>query len=235
MIYIVHGNDYAKSRKAIVNQKSKVDADHIVEEEIENITPRQLYEMLVSFDLFGKPPFIILKVPATKVANFEDYLKILFKTPEQSVLIILCATTLGRTNDFIKYAQELKAKVAHNEKLNESNVFDFVDNLYYKNKKAAYAELQKLEKEETDEFYVFSMVLYGLRNIAQAKFRTEEFQKKSGFMKDKAIRQAENFTVSEIYELFDFFYDTEKKLKTGKIDKSLVIPFSIEKVLANHS
>lgn len=231
MIYIVHGNDYAKSRKLVINQSSKVSAEHITERDIEDIAPKELYEALVSFDLFGQPPFVVLKVPATKVAGYEEYEKAILKTPEQAVLIILCATKLGKANDFIKSAKKFKAKIAFNEKVVESNVFNFVDNLFYKNPTPTYRELQKLQDEDADPFYIFSMMLYGLRTIAHAKHESEEFNKKSGFVKDKALRQAENFTEKEINELFNFFYDTEKKLKTGKISTDLVIPYAIQNVL----
>ncbi len=230
MIYIVHGTDYSKSRKLIINQKNNSASEHIIEKNIEDIEPRELYENLVSFDLFGNPPFVVLKVPGTKIAGFDAYAEVIKKTPDTATLIILASGTLGNSNDFIKTAAKFKAKVISNTKETKSNVFDFVDSVFYKNRFKAYEEYKTLIDEDNDPFYIFSMILYGLRNVTHAKFNTNEFQVKKGYGRDKSERQANNFTKFEILNIFKECYKTDKDLKTGKIDKDLAIPYLVEKI-----
>jgi len=143
----------------------------------------------------------------------------------------LCNRELGRTNAFYKNASALKAKVALNSKPQISNIFTFVDSVFYKNKRAAYEELEKLAEEGADTFYILSMLLYGLRNIAHAKFSTVEFAKKSNFVREKALSQAEKYTHKDVRELFDFMYQMDKKLKTGLISQELALVYTLEKIL----
>ncbi len=231
MIYIVHGDDYAKSRRLIVNQQKKVSIGLRVERDALEFSPRELYETACTFDIFGNPPFIVLNIPHTKMENADDFIKVMKKIPQETMLIVLCNRELGRTNAFYKNASALKAKVALNSKPQISNIFTFVDSVFYKNKRAAYEELEKLAEEGADTFYILSMLLYGLRNIAHAKFSTVEFAKKSNFVREKALSQAEKYTHKDVRELFDFMYQMDKKLKTGLISQELALVYTLEKIL----
>lgn len=57
MIYIVHGDDYPKSRKLIINQQKKLAMGLKTERDVSDITPKELYEIACSFDIFGNAPF----------------------------------------------------------------------------------------------------------------------------------------------------------------------------------
>ncbi len=231
MIYIVHGDDYPKSRKLIINQQKKLAMGLKTERDISDITPKELYEIACSFDIFGNAPFVVLNIPATKVADSETYVDVMKKIPTETVLIVLCDRELGRTNTFYKSAEELHARVVLNTETQDSNVFKFVDSLFMKNKLAAYDELEKLTQEDTNTFYILSMILYGLRNITHAKYTTVEFAKKSNFVRNKALVQADNFSTQDINELYMFMYDTDKKLKTGLIDSEVALVYTIEQIL----
>ena len=231
MIYIVHGDDYPKSRKLIINQQKKLAMGLKTERDISDITPKELYEITCSFDIFGNAPFIVLNIPNTKVAEVEKFLGVMKKIPKETVLIILCSRELGRTNAFYKNAKDLQARVVLNTETQDSNVFKFVDALFMKNKTVAYDELEKLSQEDTNTFYILSMILYGLRNITHAKYNTVEFAKKSNFVRNKAIVQAENFSPQDINELYTFIYRTDKKLKTGLINQEIALVYTVEKIL----
>jgi len=176
MIYLVHGDDYAKSRRLVLNQQKKLSMGLKVERDAADFSPRELYETACSFDIFGNPPFIVFNIPNTKIAESEEYIKIAKKIPDKTVLIILCQKELGRTNAFYKNASKLKAKVVLNNKAQTSNIFKFVDSVFFQNKNSSYEELEKLTDEGNDPFYILSMLLYGLRNITHAKFSTVEFK-----------------------------------------------------------
>jgi DNA polymerase III delta subunit len=231
MIYIVHGDDYAKSRRLVLNQQKKLALGLRVEKETEDFSPRELYETACSFDIFGNPPFIVLNIPHTKLAEADDYIKVMQKIPKESVLIILCERELGRTNAFYKNAAKLKAKVVLNNQPQTSNIFKFVDSVFFKNKNTAYEELEKLTEEGADTFYLLSMLLYGLRNVAHAKFSTVEFAKKSNFVREKSLAQAEHYTQQDIRDMFNLMYQTDKKLKTGLINQEVALVYTMEKIL----
>jgi DNA polymerase III delta subunit len=230
MIYLVHGDDYAKSRRLILNQQKKLAMGLKDERDISEFSPRELYETSCSFDIFGNPPFVVFTIPNTKVPDSDEYIKIIKKIPQETVLIILCDRELGRANAFLKSAQKLKAKVVLNNKEQISNIFKFVDSVFSKNKAGAYEELEKLTEEGADPFYILSMLLYGLRNITHAKFATVQFAKKSSFVRDKSVTQANNFSQNDIRNLYEFMYNTDKKLKTGLINQELALVYTLEKI-----
>jgi DNA polymerase III delta subunit len=230
MIYIVHGDDYPKSRRLIINQQKKLAMGLKTEMDISDTTPKELFETACSFDIFGNAPFVVLNIPSTKVANAQNYIEVMKKIPEKTVLIILCDRELGRTNAFYKSGPELKAKVVLNAEAQDSNVFKFVDQVFMKNKRGAYKELEKLHQEDTNDFYILSMLNYGLRNITHAKYHTDDFSKKSSFIKNKAVAQADNFSVEEIRNLYTFMYEVDKKLKTGLMDHEVALVRTIEKI-----
>ncbi len=232
MIYIVHGDDYPKSRRLIINQQKKISSNIKIERDLSNLTPKELYEAACSFDLFGNPPLLVVTLPPGKVAEIKDYLKILKKIPKKTTVILLSEKKLGKTNRFIRSAPELKAKVIFNQKPSISNVFKFLDNLYIQNRKGTYKELESLIEENAEAFFILSMILYGLRNLVHAKFLTGEFLAKSDFVKSKILKQAENFTREEVIGLFDFIYNTDKKIKTGQIQPDIALTHTIEKILS---
>jgi DNA polymerase III delta subunit len=231
MIYIVHGNDYSKSRKLIINQQKKLTSNIKIEKDLSEITPKGLFEAASSFDLFGNPPLVVVIIPTGRVTDFERYLKILKKVPRETTIILLAQDKLAKSNLFLKNAPDLKAKVALNQKPPMSNIFKFLDHLFMQNRKGAYQELEKLNEEETEPFFILSMILYGIRNLTHAKFVTDDFLKKSGYVKGKVIRQAENFTKDELVGLFELAYQTDKNIKTGKVQKEIALTQTVERIL----
>lgn len=231
MIFIVHGEDYSKSRKLIVNQQKKLNVETKKEFDVTEIEPNELGDAVFSFDMFGEAPFVILNISKAANKNLDAYLNIAKKTPKDASLIILSNKKLTKSNIFIKNAVKIKAKEIVNNKDITGNIFKFVDYLFYKNRIAAYKELNKLTQEENDPFYTFSMILYGLRNVLHAKYETKEFSKKSPFVKEKAQRQAEKFSKEQITNLYNQLYETDKKLKTGQMSSDIVLTHTIEKII----
>lgn len=231
MIFVVHGQDYSKSRKIIVNQQNKLNVTHKVELLIEETSPAQLLESVSSFDIFGTPPFVIFNISKAANLNVDRYVEVAKKTPVKSTLIILSNKTLTKTNPFIKSLNANDTKIVENTLAESANIFTFVDNLFSKNRMGTYQELTKLLIDDNDPFYIFSMILYGLRNVTHAKFGSSEFEKKSPFVRTKALSQAKNFTHSQLQDLFVTLYTIDKDLKTGKISPDIVITYTLEKIL----
>ena len=138
---------------------------------------------------------------------------------------------LPKGNIFIKNIKNLKAKLNLNEIAPQSNIFNFVDAVFYKQREKAYQELSKLLKDDVSPFEIFSMLNYGLRTVASAKFESPSYQKMSDFVKRKAYSQSKLFSKEQIAELFEKLRKIDMESKLSEIDEDLLIPTTIETVL----
>jgi DNA polymerase III delta subunit len=231
MIYIVHGEDLVKSRALILNQQKKVGCESRLEFDISDITPNELLEKSCSNDLFGNPPFIVLDVTNAGRTNLDPYIKSIEKIPSSTTLIVLSGKTLSKSNLFIKKSQDLKARTNLNESAPKSNIFNFVDAVFYKQRKKAYTELAKLLKDDVSTYEILPMMYYGLRTVASAKLDSPSYKKLHPFVKNKSSSQAKLFTQEQIIGIFEKFRKIDMKSKLSEIDEELLIPMSIEIVL----
>lgn len=231
MIFIIHGENFSKSRDNVLKIQNKFDINNKVELDVLDITPNQLQEQALSFDIFSKAPFIVLNISKAGRKNLTDYVNVLKEIPKKANIVVLSNKSLSKTNAFIKAKKELNAKEVYNTQTLNTNVFKFINYVFDKNRTASYKELRNLLLEDTDPFYLFSMLIYGLRNLALAKFDSASFNKVSSFARSKAKIQAENFSTSQILSLYKHFYEIDKNVKTGKMSSEILVPYAIEKVI----
>jgi DNA polymerase III delta subunit len=231
MIYIVHGDDFTKSRNLILNQQKKLEIDSRNEMDISNLSPEDLFSHVHSSGLFGENQLLVLNISKAGRTNLEPFLEKLKKIPENIILIILSDKTLTNNNVFIKNASKLEAKVIFNEKTPLSNTFRFVDAVFYRQRDKAYRELSKLLGDQTEPFEIFSMLVWGLRNVAQAKFDNQKFFRGRDFIKNKVYAQSKLFSTESLKKLYKTLSDMDRDVKTGGIDPDLLIPLAVEKVL----
>ncbi|MBU0534655.1 hypothetical protein KKC62_00400 [Patescibacteria group bacterium] len=231
MIYIVHGDDISKSRILIQNQQKKLNIESRIEIDITNVTPEEIYEKSHSNDLFNNPPFMVLNITSAGKTNMDKYIEMLEKAPIATTIIILSGKSLPQTNIFIKNAERLKARINANEMVPQSNIFAFVDAVFYRQREKAYSELSKLLKDQVSSFEILSMFFYGLRTLSSAKFSSASFSKLHNFVKRKALSQANLFTENQIKEIFEELRIIDMKSKLSEISEELLIPMAIEKVL----
>ena len=231
MIYIVHGDDFTKSRNLVLNQQKNLDVETRTELEIGNLTPEEIYSLTHSSGLFGEGQFLVLNISKAGHTNLDPFIEKLTKIPDNIILIILSDKSLSGTNTFIKNASKLNAKIILNQKVPLSNTFKFIDAVFYKQRDTAYRELSKLTDDRVDSLEIFSMILWGLRNVAQAKFENKKFFSGRDFVKNKANTQSKLFTTESIKSLFSVFSNMDKELKTGGLDVGLLVPMAVEKVL----
>ncbi len=231
MIFLLHGDNLPRSRETIIQLQQKLSTQNKKEVSIGDISAHELKELCASFDIFSEPPFIVLDISDAGNKNVTDYVNVLKTIPTQTNLVLLADRELSKANAFLKASSELKSKVVFSKSAPTSNVFKFIDAVYTKNRKLAYSELRDLLVSYEDPFYLFSMLLYGLRNIAYAKFNSPALDKMAPFVKSKAIAQAHKFTHTQIHNLYTDFYNIDKNLKTGKLSQELVVAYTIEKIL----
>jgi DNA polymerase III delta subunit len=231
MIYIVHGDDISKSRILIQNQQKKLNIESRIEINLTDITPEEIYERSHSNDLFGNPPFIVLDITSAGRMNMDKYIEMLEKVPAATTIIILSGKSLPQTNAFIKNSSKLRAKINANEIIPQSNIFSFVDAVFYRQREKAYSELSKLLNDRVSPFEILTMFFYGLRTLASAKFNSPAFSRLHDFVKRKALSQANLFTENQIKNIFEELRIIDMKSKLSEIDEELLIPMAIEKVL----
>jgi len=229
MVYIVHGENLAKSRAQIANQQKKLKTKSRIDLDISLNSFDEIQNAVASTSLFGDPVFIVLDISSLGRKQPKNIIQLLEKVPERNVVVILSKKELSKTNFFIKNALSIKAKVISNEKNRLANIFKFTDALFYRKKTSVYKELQKLMLEKQNEIYIFTMILVGLRNVALAKFNNSE--KLSPFVRTKAKKQAEGFSENKIRELYKQLYKLDKRAKLGEIPLEILIPSAIEYVI----
>ena len=230
MIYIVHGENLSNSRTQILNLQKKLNTLAKTEILLGDITPEHLLEMLSAFDIFGEAPFVVVDISTTHFSKYEGFAKLLAKAPHQSTLVILANKELSKTNAFLKN-KTAETRIILSAPAVSTNVFKFVDLLFYKNREEAYKELTKLLIVGEDPFYLFSMIMYGLRNVAHAKFNSPSFAKVAPFLKGKAVSQAKHFSEEKLTTGFSQLYHLDKAVKTGVLSPELLLPVTIEKIL----
>jgi DNA polymerase III delta subunit len=207
MIYIVHGENFSYSRNIILNQQKKLRSSSRTEIAINDISPNQLKDVCNSFDMFGTPPFIVLDISKAGRMNLEPYIEAVTNLPVETTLIIMSSKDLPVGNFFIKNAAKIGAKVVKNERKISSNIFKFIDSVFNGRRETIYKELSKLMKDDVDQFYLFSMILYGAR------------------------KNHNKFGDNGLKTLFMELYKIDKNVKTGNISPELFIPYTIEKIL----
>jgi len=231
MVYIVHGENFVKSRAQVINQQKKLGNIVKTELDISQISPADFRSAVSSGDLFGGIPFVVLDITAAGRMNLDEYFEVIKKAQKKTHIVILSGKELSKTNKFLKEANALGAKVIKNDNDLDVNIFKFVDAVFYKNRKATYTELEKLMTAEENPIYILSMVIYGARNIALIKFKAPSASKMNPFAKSKAKKQAEKFTEEKIKEILECLYELDKKSKNGEVSQEIIIPLAIETVL----
>lgn len=231
MIYIVHGDDTVKSRALIVNQYKKLGSTTKVTLEIKNTTPNEFYEQSATSTLFGEAPLVVLDITDAGRQNVDNFIEAAKKIPSASNTIIFSSKALSKSNAFIANAQKLNAKIIENTFESDANIFRFTDTLLSKNRTAVYKELNKLLKADTDPFYIFSMILYGIRNVAKIVLKSPSADKLKPFQVTKLAGMSKNLDADKIKLLFKSLYSYEIRSKTGGISPEMLVTLSIEKVL----
>ena len=230
MIHIVHGENLSASRTSVLNLQKKLNVQSKIELLLSDTTPQNLLELCSSFDIFGNPPFIVLDISLAGRADLDKYVTVAKKIPKETTLVILTSKVLPKTNAFIKEVTNLKAVVLQNQNFKNSNIFKFADLVFSGNRGTAYKELTKLVQDAEDPFYIFSMLIYNLRNITYAKFGSSAFTKTAPFAKAKAKAASEKFTEEALTKLYKEFYLMDKDVKSGAVLADLLIPLAVERV-----
>lgn len=111
----------------------------------------------------------------------------------------------------------------------EINIFNLIDALGQKNLQKALTETKNMRKKGENEIYIFSMIVYQIRNLILIKnLLTKKpnlsplvISKKTSlhpFVIKKTILQAKNFTLEKLKNIYQKLADFDIAIKTGKME-----------------
>jgi DNA polymerase III delta subunit len=231
MLYLLHGNDVSATRNYIVSFIAEKNA-YKKEVSLADFAETNFLSEMLAVSMFDSTYVFVIDVSD----NFDDIEATLevFSTavPQSTDIILFSGKTIPKNNKTYKSLVGADAKVVSFKKEeNTGLIFKFVDSVFELNRKKTYLQAQQLFNQDVVPFYIFSMLLYGLRNVAHAKFNSAKFNKMSPFVKNKSKKQAENFTEAQVLNLFEVFYKLDVKVKTGVILPDLLVSLAIESVL----
>jgi DNA polymerase III subunit delta len=113
------------------------------------------------------------------------------------------------------------------------NIFEMIDALGNKNKKAALKLLHRHLKNGEDPFYIFSMFVYQFRNLLKvadykengglAEKEIANASKLHPFVVKKSLNQINNFSLDRLKKVYQKLGNLDLKIKTGKIDIKLAL------------
>ena len=231
MVYILHGEDLPSSRNFILNLQKQNNISAKREFLIEDEPLESMKEVVSGVDMFGGNMMVIFDVSKMGRANVDTYVEFLETVPADFLFVVLSSRELTAKNAFNKAAEKIGAKVMLFKGIAKSNVFKFVDSVFDQNRVGAYKELQRLLLVGEDAVYLLTMLEYGLRSIAYAKFESPAFHKLAPFVKSKVVRQSEKFSEEQILNFYQKFYELDRGVKFGGVSPEVCIPLAIETIL----
>lgn len=113
-----------------------------------------------------------------------------------------------------------------------TNIFELIDNISQKNAKKTLHFLNNLIEQGEEILYLLGMITYQIRNLIVIKelslknlTKSEIIKetKKHPFVVQKTLNQIKNFSLNELEEIYNKIFDTELKIKTGKLDNKTAI------------
>lgn len=114
----------------------------------------------------------------------------------------------------------------------ETNIFKTIDAIADRDKEKAFLFLYDHIEKEDSPHYLFSMIVYQMRNIITVKsimeknLSYEEMKKKSGlhpFVFSKTQKQAQKFSKEELQKSYQHLFELDLKIKTGQVDPVLAL------------
>lgn len=121
----------------------------------------------------------------------------------------------------------------------DNNIFNLIDALGRKDYQKAMQKLEELIKSGEPEIYILSMIIYQFRNLLLIKDLLEKGIKNISqktklhpFVLQKTLIQANNFSLNQLKQIYQYLINTDLIIKTGKIEPTLALNLLITKILS---
>ncbi len=211
MITILHGEDIVSSRNELIAIKARFDSSYEVAS-LNEITAQEerVTQILQSNSLFAqKKALIIENLHEVKDKKVFTKLLNLITANETSADIILWFNKLLTKIQLGKFTKKTGIKEFSLPK----NLFKFLDNIVPKNSRLMFSQLSDIRKNQSDEF-IFLMIVRQIRLLLLAK--DNKLEGMPTWMKMKLERQAHNFTINVLKEIYQELFMIDVKIKTGQ-------------------
>ena len=228
MIYILHGEDTTSLRTFLLALK-KQDDSRLIEVQLNDGGEQEALGSYLTQDLFNQKSLVVLDITKHRTFDFEDYSQKLEVGTTLNDFVFYCAEPLRKTHQLFKIKFKTSTTLKEFNHEIKPSVFAFLDALFEKRKKEAYSKYFEQVSSGSD-FELFSMIVYGVRNLAMAQENSRSLTSMHPFAKSKALNQAKNFTKEEISEIYGDLYSHDLNIKTGKSSIDIVMPLLIEKI-----
>lgn len=230
MFFLLFGKNDNLIERTVVEISRKYPNTERIYLTAKDITPAKFADIANTFDLLQQAPFITIRFD--KTVTVEPFYEVLSQISSQTHVIFIFPFELSPSHVFIKNPKNIKIISGDLSLKTTYDVFKYTDYLFSGRRADAYKELSGLLSEGNDGFYILSMCLYSLRNIFNVTFSSPELAGMKDFPKRKAMQYAKAFTKDAVIDLFRYFYEIDKKCKTGLLDIHTALCLVSEKILA---
>ncbi len=213
MIYLLHGDDTAASRKYLTDL---VEGLTVTTLDGKSLTIPTLEEAISSGGLFGEAKAVVVEGLFGKNAKKKDFVAFL---NNQNVSIIL---VLWEEKKLLKTSFASLKNAIVRDFLLPSYYFQFLDNFAPNNKKSSFVLYQKLLSNYAAEQLFFSLLKrVRLLAILASGSSTSELSKMSPWQMNNLQKQVRMWKKDSLLRVYEALKQTEIKLKTGKLPVSL--------------
>ena len=213
MIYLLHGDDTAASRKYLTDL---VEGLTVTTFDGKSLTIPTLEEAISSGGLFGEAKAVVIEGLFAKNAKKKDFVTFLNNHEVQIILVLWEEKKILKTS----FASLKKASVQ--DFLLPSYYFQFLDNFAPSNKKNSFLLYQKLLTNYAPEQLFFSLLKrVRLLAILASGSNTQELAKMSPWQMNNLQKQVRMWKKDSLLRVYEALKQTEIRLKTGKLPVSL--------------
>ncbi len=213
MIYLLHGDDTAASRKYLTDL---VEGLTVTTFDGKSLTIPTLEEAVASGGLFGEAKAVVVEGLFAKNAKKKDFISFLNNHDVQIILVLWEDKKILKTS----FASLKKATVQ--DFLLPSYYFQFLDNFAPSNKKGTFMMYQRLLTNYAPEQLFFSLLKrVRLLTVLSSGSNTAELSKMSPWQMNNLQKQVRLWKKESLLRMYETLKQTEIKLKTGKLPVSL--------------
>jgi hypothetical protein len=222
MLTIIHGSDITRSRKAFLDEKNKY--PDAVQLEADQVNLSDLAQLFQGGGLFGETKHIFIEQYLTKKKKNSDYKAILTyfeKSAAENTIVFWENKELERST-----LNELKHATINVFKLPQT-LFQLLDAIAPGNNKTIIKLFHETIDTAETEMVFFMLVrqiriLLALSDQTQTAEVIDEVKRLAPWQKTKLEKQAKNFEVSHLLQLYDRLFQIETAQKTGALTQSLI-------------
>lgn len=216
MLYLLHGDDTAASRKFLSELTEEIPVT-ILDGKSLNIS--SLEENIVSKSLFEERKAVVVENLFGKNAKKKDIAKFINSQISPTTPIALI---FWEEKKLLKTSLSLLKNATIREFVFPSYYFQFLDSISPVNKSQTYSHYQSLLATSAPELILFSMIKR-IRQlvIIQSGVKSEELQKMSPWQLQKLQQQLKSWNKENLKMFFKQLQQAEIKLKTGNLPTSL--------------